>query len=242
MLSVILSALLHIYHGFVYVIFHPILYVGFKLGGDKARLKIVKCLNFFLHTGLYIVGASLSVKGKENLPGTDRPFIVVSNHQSLYDICIIGRLFAYGGIDFVAKSSLGKYIPSVSYNLRNGHSALVDRNNGAQSVREIFKFGRYIQANNTAACIFPEGTRTKDGKVNPFMPAGVATLVRASPSALIVPFVIEGHHELCASNNFVMNVGQKLEYTILPTIDPKGRNIDELVKEIETKIHDVLEA
>lgn len=239
-LTYILSPLFHLYYLFVFLVFHPIIVIGLKVGGDKSRVKVVAALNFFLKTGMYITGASVKISGQENIPNGERPLIVASNHQSLYDIPIIGYLFASRSIDYIAKKSLGKYIPTISYNLRNGNSALVDRDNGGQSVREIFKVGKYVEANKTAICIFPEGTRTKDGKMKVFLPAGLGTLTRVSPSALVIPFAIKGHYELLSKSSFWVQIGQKLEYTILPAIDPKGMKPDELSALVQSQIEDVV--
>lgn len=235
-LSFFLSPLLYLWYIIIFLGFHPILVIGHKLGGDAGRVKVISLFNLFMLKGLHLIGVKFTIKGLENIPTDDRPVVVVSNHQGLSDIPVIGYLFASKNIDFVSKSSLGKNIPTVSYNLTHGQSALVDRENGGQSVREIFKFGRYIQKNNTAACIFPEGTRSLDGKVNKFMPAGVATLLRSAPSAIVVPFAIKGHYEIIAKKSFFLKIGQRVEYTILPPIEPKGREIDELISDIHAQI------
>ena len=60
---------------------------------------------------------------------------------------------------FVSKIELGKGIPSVSYNLRHGGSVLIDRKDPRQSLTAIKDFGKYIEENNYAAVIFPEGTQ-----------------------------------------------------------------------------------
>lgn len=240
-LTYILSPLFQLYYNLIFLFFHPILVIGFKLGGHKTRSKVVGSLNYFLSTALGVAGARMSVKGKENIPNDERPLIVASNHQSQYDIPILGYLFAKKNIDYVAKTSLGKGLPTVSFNLRNGYSALVDRNNGAQSVREIFKLGRQIESAKSAACIFPEGTRSRTGELREFMPAGLGTLTRSAPSALVVPFVIKGHSDLVSKSSFWLRVFQKIEYTILPAIDPKGMKPDELTALVQSKIQEELD-
>lgn len=235
-LTYILSPIYHLYYLFVLCVFHPITAFSLKRLGHKSRVIVIAAMNYLLQKGVLILGCRVKVKGKENLPNADRPLIIVSNHQALYDIPIIGSLFSLRSVEFVAKSSLSKGIPTISYNLRNGKSALVDRENGGQSVREIFKLGKYVQANKFAVCIFPEGTRTKTGEVNEFMPAGVASLLRAAPDALILPFAIKGHYDLTAKSSVWLKVGQKLEYTIFPVIDPKGLDMAELMQKMQGQI------
>jgi 1-acyl-sn-glycerol-3-phosphate acyltransferase len=238
-LAYLLTALFHIYFGLMIGIFHPIQVIALNVFGDNARRKAVDLFNFCLVYGLYIMGCRIKFRGFEKLPD-NRPIIIVSNHQSLYDIPAIGYGFRTYYAKFISKIELGKNIPSVSYNLRHGKSALIDRNNGAQAVKEIFKLGKLIQENNYAACIFPEGTRSKTGKVKKFMSAGINTLLRAAPSAVIVPFVIDGHSQLMEKGLFPLKIGVKISYTVLDPVEPKGRDVEEMVGAVQASIQEYL--
>ncbi len=240
-LTYVLSPIFHLYHGLIFLITHPIQIIIHKTFGEKARLRTIRVLNFFLTKGFYIVGAKITITGKENLPDNNRPIIVIANHQSFYDIPIIGHLFKKNDIKFVAKASLGKGIPTISYNLRNGHSALVDRDNGGQAVREIFKLGRHIEETNYGACLYPEGTRSKTGKIQPFQTAGINTLLRSAPNALIIPFAIKGHAELIQKSPIWVRIGQHINYSILPAINATAFNIDDLTKTLHDKIAECIE-
>jgi len=67
----------------------------------------------------HILGTRYAFPSPKNLP-KDKPLIIISNHQSMYDIPpIIWHMRAYHP-KFVSKKELGKGIPSVSYNLRHG--------------------------------------------------------------------------------------------------------------------------
>lgn len=240
-LSYLLSPLSHLYYALVFCIFHIAQVIAHRFFGEKARLKVIVGLNFFLTKALYIVGAKIKVIGLENIPDDSRPLIIISNHQSFYDIPIIAHLFRKNTVKYVAKASLGKGIPTISYNLVHGGSALVDRDNGAQSVRAIFQLGRHIQENNYAACIYPEGTRSLTGKVQEFQTAGVNTLLRSAPTARVIPFAIKGHYELISKSNAWLRVGQTIEYHILPVIEPKGLDVAEMTKDIQDKITKIVE-
>ncbi|WP_346857704.1 lysophospholipid acyltransferase family protein [uncultured Draconibacterium sp.] len=235
LLSYLLSPIYILFFVLVLLIFHPIQMVCRLLGGYQLRKKSVDVLNYLLVYGLYIMGCKIRFKGFENLP-KDRPFIIVSNHQSLMDIPPIVIGFRKHHPKFVSKIELGKGIPSISYNLRHGGSALIDRKNPRQSIAEIMKLGKHIEKEKYCASIFPEGTRSKTGKVKRFQHAGIASLLKYSPSAVLVPFVIDGNRELMKKGNFPLTFGTRLTYTVLPTIDPKGRNAEELTQEIESMI------
>ncbi|MBI9063554.1 MAG: 1-acyl-sn-glycerol-3-phosphate acyltransferase [Marinilabiliaceae bacterium] len=234
-LGYIFTPLFHLYYVLLLVIFHPFQAGARHLFGDQPRRQVVDFVNHLLVLGLGIMGARYKYKGLEKLP-IGRPIIIVSNHQSLYDIPAIVHAFKKYYPKFISKKELSKNIPTVSYNLKYGKSALIDRSNGGQAIKEIFKLGRLIEQHNYAACIFPEGTRSKTGKVRKFQPAGLSTLVRAAPSAVIVPFVIDGHSRMMYKGMFPMKFGQKITYTALDPIEPKGRQIEKLITEIETLI------
>ncbi len=231
-LGYIFTPFFHLYFGLLLVIFHPLQIITNHLLGDHARRKTVDILNILLVKGLYIMGCSIKFSGLEKTP-KGRPVIIVSNHQSLYDIPAVVYAFKDFYPKFISKIELGKNLPSISYNLKYGKSALIDRKNGAQSVKEIFKLGRLIQEYNYAACIFPEGTRSKNGKVKKFMTAGINTLLRAAPDAVIVPFVINGHSKMMYKGMFPLKFGEKITYTVLDPIEPKGKNVEELTADIQ---------
>jgi 1-acyl-sn-glycerol-3-phosphate acyltransferase len=234
-LSYILSSIFWAFYGLLLVVFHPIQVVCRWIGGYKLRKKSVDILNFFLLHSLKIVGARIRFKGFDQLP-QGKPFIIVSNHQSMFDITPIVWGFRKHHPKFVSKIELGKGIPSVSYNLRHGGSALIDRKNGRQSIIEIAKLGKHIEKEKYCASIFPEGTRSKTGKVKRFQHPGIASLLRSAPSALIVPFVIDGNIRLISKGYFPLALGASLTYTVLPKIDPAGRDSKELTEEIEQVI------
>ncbi len=233
--SYLWSPLYLLLFGLTCLVFHPIQIVCRWIGGYQLRKKSVDIMNYILVYGLVILGSRIRFKGFDNLP-KGRPFIIVSNHQSTFDIPLIVVGFRKHHPKFVSKIELGKGIPSISYNLRHGGSALIDRKNPRQAVVEIMKLGKHIEKENYSASIFPEGTRTKTGKVNRFQHAGIASLLKYSPSALIVPLAIDGHHELTKNGYYPLTLGVPLTYTVLPVIDPKGRDVKELTEEIELLI------
>jgi len=234
-LAYFLSAIYMFLFGVLIVLFHPIQVISRWLGGYHPRKKTVDVLNFLLVYLLSILGCRVRFKGFDLLP-QDRPFIIVSNHQSTFDIPPIVIGFRKHHPKFVSKIELGKGIPSISYNLKHGGSALIDRKNPRQAISEIMKLGKHIEENNYCASIFPEGTRSKDGKVKRFQHAGIASLLKYAPSALIVPFVVDGNSKLMEKGYFPLAIGTRLNYTVLPAIDPNGRDAKELTAEIERQI------
>lgn len=234
-LSYILTPIYLICFGLLLLIFHPIQVITRLIWGYPVRKKAVDLLNFGLLYSLWILGTKITFKGLEKIP-TGRPLIIVANHQGTLDIPAVIVAFRKNHPKFISKIELGKWIPSISYNLRHGGSVLIDRKNPRQAVKDILTLGKHIEENNYAACIFPEGTRTKDGKLKEFMSAGIASLYKTSPSALIVPFAIDGNYELMKHGYFPMALGVHLRLTVFDPIEPKGRDMGEITREIEDMI------
>lgn len=239
-LSYLLTPVYLLYFGLLLVIFHPIQVVTRLIWGYPVRKRVVDVLNYALLYGLRILGAKITFRGLDKIP-EGRPIIIVSNHQSTMDIPPIIVGFRKNHPKFISKIELGKWIPSISYNLRHGGSVLIDRKNPRQAVKDILILGKHIESNHYAACIFPEGTRSKNGKVKSFMAAGVASLVKSSPSALIVPFAISGNYELMKKGYYPMTFGVDLQFTVFDAIDPKGKDINDLVLLIEGMIRKEVE-
>ncbi len=104
-------------------------------------------------------------------------FLVISNHQSLIDIVVYLNYFAGTKVRFVAKDTLND-VPMVGKMLRSQEHCLVPRS-GSPSVamKTLEKFGTRVNADKSITpVIFPEGTRSKDGKLGKFYSAGFRRL------------------------------------------------------------------
>jgi 1-acyl-sn-glycerol-3-phosphate acyltransferase len=222
------------------VVFQPIQVLARHIGGYSAHKKSVELVSLLINKSLLILGTTISYRGFEKLP-KGRPIILISNHQSLLDITEITWGFRNHHPKFISKIELGKYIPSVSYNLRHGGSVLIDRSKPLQSVREIGKLGKYIEKNHYTACLFPEGTRTKDGKIKEFKDAGLDALLRAASSAVVVPLAINGNYEILKNGLFPLSLGVKVTCTVLDSIEPGTMTVEELVMKTETMIRQAVE-
>jgi 1-acyl-sn-glycerol-3-phosphate acyltransferase len=228
----ILSPIYLLVLGVILGVFHPVQVVCWNMWGYPAQKRAAEIMCYLILKSLIILGSRVKFKGFEKLPA-DCPLIIVSNHQSQYDIPPVVWGFRKHYPKFISKIELGKGIPSISYNLRKGGSALIDRKNPSQAIKAIIKLGRQIEENNYAACIFPEGTRSKDGKVKTFKVSGLATLLKTSPSAAIIPFAVNGNYLL---QRFPMGVGEKLTYSVLDPIERENRTAEEIAEMCELAI------
>ncbi len=150
--------------------------------------------------GIYrVAGTRVNVeRSPEIKPNTG--YLIISNHQSLFDIAIIGGLLFTNYPKYVAKRELGKWIPSISLNLKHGGNALIDRDDRRQALRAIQQMARNAQERGVSVVIFPEGTRSRDGELGEFKRAGALTLIKAASDLPIVPTAIDGAWKLLRHN------------------------------------------
>lgn len=234
----ILSIIHYLAFGLLLFIFHPIQWFCYNAFGYKAHKWSVDTLNFFLVSTYYLLGNSVTFINKQSLP-TGRPIIFIANHQSMYDIPVMIWFLRKYHAKFISKVELAKGIPSISYNLRHGGAANIDRKDPRQSITEIAALGTRMKEKKWSAMIFPEGTRSKDGTVKPFQPAGVATLLKKCPEALIVPIVIKNSWKMVRYGSYPLNTFTRMSWEVLPSIEPGKRPADEVVKEVEERIRAV---
>lgn len=234
-LAYIPSAIYQLSFFMLLLIFHPIQWLCLKLGGYNAHKKSVDILNFFLVYSLYLLGTKVSFRNSQNIPD-NVPLIIVSNHQSVNDIpAMIWFLRKYHP-KFVSKKELGKGIPSISFNLKHGGSVLIDRKDAKQAITEIAKLGKYIEANNRSAVIFPEGTRSRNGVPKRFSPNGLKMLIKYAPSAYVLPITVNNSWKFLKYGGFPNALGVNLTFDVHEPIKADSMKFDELFEKVETAI------
>lgn len=156
-------------------------------------------------------------------------YVLISNHQSLYDIVLIGGLMFSNLPKYVAKAELGRWIPSVSLNLKQGGHALIDRGDAAQALDEIRGLGERVQARNRSAVIFPEGTRSRDGSLGTFKRAGARVLLAAADRLPVVPVAVQGSWRI--NKVWPFHPGSRVRISIGDPIDRHPNDEAEVLKQ-----------
>lgn len=189
---------------------------------------------------LLLVGARRKVDNQAgNLP-LDRPMIIVSNHQSMFDIPAVGSLLKKHHPKYISKKSLAKGIPGVSINIRRGGSAVINRKDKEGAIKVIDAFCQYLNTNNYAGCIFPEGTRSKDGTLANFRIGGLAHMIDHMPEATIVPVVLENFWKIGLYNMAPIPFGIPLHCTVLSPVERTNKSTPEIIAEVEKLIRQQL--
>ena len=132
---------------------------------------------------LFKLGLRLNVEGTENIP-QEGPLVIASNHLSLLDPPVIG-VAATRKVHFMAKQEL--FVPILG-DIYKALGAFPVRRGGAD--RAAIKHGIDILKDNKVLAIFPEGTRSKTGKLGKAEPG--ALMMASKAMATIVPCCVIG--------------------------------------------------
>ena len=119
-------------------------------------------------------------------PSGQGPFVVVANHQSLLDILLISNI--PHEMKWVAKRSLFD-VPWIGWTFHMSGDIPIDRGDAASAAAVLAKARRYLDR-GMSVMIFPEGTRSRDGKLLPFK--GGAFKLAVDAGVAVLPMVVCG--------------------------------------------------
>ena len=147
-------------------------------------------------------GVSVSVSGTEKLDSA-RPYIFAANHQSQFDIF---ALQGFLGVDFrwLAKKELFT-VPIWGAAMRRAGYIPIDRSHGRQAIKSLDEAAQKISA-GTSVIIFPEGTRSTDGKLHDFKAGAMVLAIKSGVP--IVPVAITGTFTILPKGKLLMNPGR----------------------------------
>jgi 1-acyl-sn-glycerol-3-phosphate acyltransferase len=208
-----------------------------RLFGQRPQEYVAGALQVALVAAFRLCGTRLLVERAAGFrPRTS--YVVVSNHQSMFDIALIGALLFWNFPKYVSKRELGRWIPSVSYNLRRGGHVLIDRRDGSGAVAAIRGLGSRLR-DGVSAVIFPEGTRARAGALGEFRRAGTVALLEAAPDVPVVPLAIDESWRLLRHNMLPVPWGVRVRVGIG---EPIARRPDEDPDALLTRVRDDIAA
>jgi 1-acyl-sn-glycerol-3-phosphate acyltransferase len=221
--------------GIVMVLFDPALRVA-ALFGKRTDAHVCGALQAVLVWLLRICGIRVDIERSPRVkPRTS--YIVVSNHQSMFDIPVFGYELFSNLPRYIAKLELAGWIPSVSFELRHGGHAIINRKDRSSAVKVIDQLGRDILEYRFSAVIFPEGTRARSGVLAQFKPAGTVALLTQAPEVPVVPVCIDNSWRIFEHKMLPIPYGIRIRCWIG---DPLPRKESEdpyaVVAEVESQI------
>lgn len=225
--------------GLTMVVFDVVFRIAW-LFGKRTYAYVCGVLQICLVWILRICGIRVQIERSPRvLPHT--PYIVVSNHQSMFDIPVFGYELFSNLPRYIAKVELSRWIPSVSFELRHGGHAIIDRKDRESAVKAIDKLGQEILENRFSAVIFPEGTRARQGEMAHFRPAGTVALLKQCRDTEVVPVCIDNSWRILKNKMMPIPYGIRIRCWIGDPI-PRREYEDpyEIVAEIERQIREAM--
>lgn len=194
--------------GSVLVIFDPLQRFA-RLFGPRPQELVAGVMQRCLLWAFAVCGTRLEVERSPLIrPWT--PYLIVANHQSMFDIPIFGSLLFTNFPKYISKKSLARRIPSISYNLRRGGHALIDRSDRDQALDAIRALGRQVRERGVSAVIYPEGTRARSGELGEFKPRGFLELLDTVPEVEVLPVAIDNSWKLLRHNLLPVPFGTRV--------------------------------
>ncbi len=158
-----------------------------------------------------------------------RAFLVVANHQSLADIPAIAQAFPTRGVRFVAKRELGRGIPYVSRNLRFGGAALVSRKSDFGEGQKSLRRFADLSLQGICPVVFPEGTRSKSGRIQEFYNGAVRVVLERHPMP-VLSVALDGGHRIATIARLLLHL-RGTTYRVKPlTLYPAPRGKKEIIE------------
>ena len=203
-------------------VFAPLAVLFAMLGSDRAAYAQVRAWAWALHA---VTGIRCRITGLEHVPSTGS-YVVVSSHTSHLDGPAIVRALPHP-VYFVIKKELTR-IPLWGYAVVKIGFIAVDRSDSEQARSEMARAAEAVRAGRRIL-VFAEGTRSPDGRLQPFKKGGFHLAVESQVSVL--PVAVNGSHRLLPKGALAARPG-RLEVAVGPPIPTSGlsqEDIPELV-------------
>jgi 1-acyl-sn-glycerol-3-phosphate acyltransferase len=185
---------------------------------DAARGRVTKELSderLFAWSKRIVANSHIDLEmvGREHIrPGVT--YLVMSNHESHYDIPMIYRTIG-GSVRMVAKKELFS-LPFFGPAIKIGGFVAIDRKNRTQAIQSL-EIAKTMLAAGTHVWMAPEGTRSLTGELGPFKHGGFHL---ALDSGLpILPVSIKGTRDVLPSKTLRSKHGVKIKVTVHPEIE-----------------------
>jgi 1-acyl-sn-glycerol-3-phosphate acyltransferase len=208
--------------------------VPVSLFGEKERI-----LHDFARVWSWLIMKSIfspvKVTGLEKID-ISKPHVYAVNHASALDIPV---LYVYLPFQFriLFKKELLSY-PVIGWHLKRSGQVCVDQQNPSKSVAQIRSAVKSLQG-GMPLVIFPEGGRTPDGEIKPFMPGAFFLAIKAQVD--IVPVALVGTYELLPMNTYHIKC-RPLEMRVgapISTAGLKGHDIEKLSVKVQRAVEEL---
>ena len=185
------------------------------------------------NTVLKVSGIKVKVVGLEKIQRS-KPYVFVSNHASMFDItAVVVGVNRY--VRFLVKKEIAR-VPIFGWATARAH-IMIDRESGRDAVKSLEKAAKRISLGESAI-LFAEGTRTRDGNLQPFK-RGAFVLAIAS-GVPVVPLTILGSFSIMKKGSIGLREGE-ITIVVDPPIDVREYHDRRGAIELMNKVHEIIE-
>lgn len=170
---------------------------------------------------LWLAGVKVHVEGADRIDWSE-PHVVVANHQSWFDVFAFFAAMP-GHPRFVAKEELGR-IPIFGPSWRNCGHISIDRGDRKQAIASLDRAAQRVRDENLAMVLFPEGTRSPDGRLYEFKKGAFVLAIKTGVP--IVPVGISGSRAIMPKGTFRVRSGE-IRIRVGPEIGVQGTTADD---------------
>lgn len=153
----------------------------------------------------------VQIEGREKIR-PDAAYVMVANHQSLLDILVLFRLFVH--FKWVSKVENFR-VPCIGWNMWLNRYIRLRRGDRA-SIAEMMDACERTLAEGSSVMMFPEGTRSSDGRLRAFKPGAFALAQRTG--APLLPIVVQGTANALPKRGFVLRGRHAIRVRVLDEI------------------------
>ncbi|MEI8186894.1 MAG: lysophospholipid acyltransferase family protein [Chlorobiaceae bacterium] len=176
-----------------------------------------------------LFGIAIEITGEENYD-PEQNYLVISNHAGMADIpLLLGSMHL--NLRFVAKEELGK-IPIFGHVIKQAGFVMIKRGQNREALKSLLAASEVLKSGRSVH-IFPEGTRSADGKLLPFKRG--AFLVAKKGGAPLLPVTIIGSNLITPKKSLKINRG-KIRIIIAPPLQPSLFKSVEELRDASSKI------
>jgi len=176
---------------------------------------------------LDVADMKLTVHGRDAVDWS-RAYVVMSNHQSLFDIPVIA-VTVPGSLRFVAKKELFR-VPIWGRAMRDSQIISIDRQNRRSAMESLREAAEVIHS-GIHIWIAPEGTRSHDGRIGKLKKGGF--LLAIDTATPILPMTISGTRLARKKHERTIQKGVEVDVRFGQPISVEGRSRDDLLAEVE---------
>lgn len=169
---------------------------------DPHGKRVYRINQFWTWLILRMGGVSLKVRGLENLK-SDEQYVFMVNHQSNVDIPVLIQSLVRFQLRWIAKKELLR-VPFFGWAMWATKHITVDRSDPLDAVKSLERARERLDA-GISIVVFPEGTRSRDGRLLPFKKGGF--LLAAKTRTKIVPVTIVGSARLLPAGAWRLRPG-----------------------------------